>query len=97
MEEVIEFLVEYVTASLQVSSCLQFSSMAKTFGFTDMMNKIDRFINWNFRSISKEPAFLQLSADQLMKIVTSENLRVKREETVYEAVWQWFKHDRDDR
>ena len=71
--------------------------MAKNFGFTDMINKIDRFVDWNFGKVTKTPAFLEISADHLLKIVTSENLRVKREEAVYEAVWKWFKHDQENR
>ena len=34
-----------------------------------------------------------MSAEHLVQVIKSENLRVKREETVYEAVYRWFKQD----
>lgn len=51
------------------------------------------YIEWNFLQVASEEEFLSLTANQLTALLGSNNLRVKKEERVYEAVWKWYKHD----
>jgi len=49
------------------------------------------YVEWNFLQVANEEDFV--TADHLTSLLGSNNLRVKREERVYEAVWKWYKHD----
>ena len=51
------------------------------------------YVEWNFLQVANEEDFVTLTADHLTSLLGSNNLRVKREERVYEAVWKWYKHD----
>lgn len=50
------------------------------------------YIEWNFTQVAKENDFVYLTTDQLISLLRSNNLRVKREDRVYEAVWKWYKY-----
>lgn len=93
VDEIIEMLQEFILEILHPSNCLKFQSLARNLKLTVLQSKIDRFVDWNFMVLLKEPAFLSLSGEHLVHVIRSENLRVKREETVYEAVYRWFKYD----
>ena len=93
VNEIIKVLQEFIAENLHPSNCLKFQSLAHKLKLIDLKSKIDRFVDWNFPSLLKEPAFLAMSAEHLVQVIRSENLRVKREETVYEAVYRWFKQD----
>lgn len=93
IQEIIDELQEFIISNLHASNCLRFQSLAHKLKQADFKAKIDRFVDWNFKSLLKEPAFLAMSAEHLIEVISSENLRVKREETVYEAVYRWFRQD----
>ncbi|KAL9975371.1 hypothetical protein ACROYT_G012526 [Oculina patagonica] len=93
IQYIIDELQEFIISNLHASNCLRFQSLAHKLKQTDFKAKIDRFVDWNFKSLLKEPDFLAMSAEHLIEVIRSENLRVKREETVYEAVYRWFRQD----
>ncbi|XP_072018224.1 kelch-like protein 24 [Amphiura filiformis] len=47
----------------------------------------------NFTDVSKEEEFLQLTKDRIVDLISRDELNVDREETVFEAVMAWVKHD----
>lgn len=47
----------------------------------------------NFTDVSKEDEFVQLSKERLIDLICRDELNVDREETVYEAVMAWVRHD----
>ena len=93
LQVIVDELQEFILANLHASNCLRFQSLAHKLKQKHFKAKIDRFVDWNFKSLVKEPDFLAMSADHLIEVIKSENLRVKREETVYEAVYRWFRQD----
>ena len=93
IEAVVEELQEFILSNLHASNCLRFQSLAHKLKLRNFKTKIDRFVDWNFKSLVKEPDFLAMSAEHLIEVIRSENLRVKREETVYEAVYKWLRQD----
>ena len=40
---------------------------------------------------------MTLSAPQITSLLGSNNLKVRKEDRVYEAVWKWYKHDPEKR
>ena len=93
MNEIIKPLQDFIVENLHASNCLRFHSLAHKLNLADLKSKIDRFVDWNFAGLLREPAFLAMSAEHIVQVVRSENLRVKHEETVYEAVYRWFRQD----
>lgn len=50
-----------------------------------------------FLCITKEQEFLQLTKDQLIRILDSDNLSVDWEEHVYESIIRWFEYEQNER
>ena len=45
----------------------------------------------------KEPRFLDIPPEILHQIISSSQVKVKAEEEVYSAVWQWYRCDPNER
>lgn len=56
-----------------------------------------RYICWNFKSIVKEESFYQVEGEVLKQIISSQQVKVKAEQEVYEAVWNWYSYNKEDR
>lgn len=71
--------------------------MAETLDLEQLKYKAMEYIEWNFLQVVNEDDFVKLSASQITSLLGSNNLKVKREDRVYEAVWKWYKHDPENR
>lgn len=71
--------------------------MAETLDLEQLKHKAMEYIEWNFLQVVNEDDFDKLSASQITSLLGSNNLKVKREDRVYEAVWKWYKHDPENR
>lgn len=97
MEELVQAMTDFVVKNLHTSNCLKFHSLATKLEIMEMKSKIDRYVDWNFKQLTKSSHFLALPAETLIEIINRETLQVKREEVVYEAVWKWYKKDMQKR
>lgn len=62
-----------------------------------MDEHIENFINEEFLSIYRTKRFLQLSYDEILKVVSNNELNVDEEKTVFEAAISWVKADEPNR
>lgn len=82
---------------LRTQNCIEFLKLAQTLELEQLRHKAMEYIEWNFLQVVKEDDFVELSAFQITSLLGSNNLKVKREDRVYEAVWKWYKHDPENR
>ena len=71
--------------------------MAETLDLEQLKHKAMEYIEWNFLQVANEEDFVTLTTPQITSLLGSNNLKVRREDRVYEAVWKWYKHDPDKR
>lgn len=76
---------------------IHYQSSKNTLDLEQLRRKAMEYIEWNFLQVVNEDDFVKLSAFQLTTLLGSNNLKVKREDRVYEAVWKWYKHDPKNR
>lgn len=71
----------------------------KSFGkyFPALEEHLENYINEEFLAIYKTCGFLQLSYEEILKIVSNNELNVDEERTVFEAVMAWVKADPETR
>ncbi|XP_077291638.1 kelch-like protein 28 [Arctopsyche grandis] len=55
--------------------------------------EIDDYLLDNFLRITKHEKFLNMSADNVKRLLSSDNLQVSSEEQVFEGLSQWVKYD----
>ncbi|XP_078620528.1 kelch-like protein 24 [Branchiostoma floridae x Branchiostoma japonicum] len=88
-----KFLGDNVTAS----TCLTLMRLASEFSYPEVGKKAKEVALKNFATIQNSREFLNLSRDEVIKLISNDALNTKNEETVFEAVMRWASHAPDQR
>ena len=95
--EVIELCCTFLKNQLDPHNCLGIRTFAEAHGCQELSQVIDNFVQLHFSEVAKGPEFLQHSCENLIHLISDDQLRVSREEEVFEAVIQWVAHDKEAR
>ena len=87
--------IQFIIKHIDHRNVLEYKSFGKYFPVLD--EHIANLINEEFLSIYKTERFLQLSYDEILKIVSNNELNVNEEKTVFEAMIAWVKADEENR
>lgn len=87
----------FLKSRLGPGNCLSLWSFARAHRCHDLTRAAFKMIETHFTDISKTAEFLNLTSEELVDLVTSDELCVTEEEEVYEPVIGWFKHDVEGR
>lgn len=68
-------------------------NFADSLGHAQLVSSADKFINYEFSSISHSDEFLQLPCRDLIEIIKRDELNCSSEEVVFESAMRWIKHD----
>ncbi|EFO24333.1 ring canal kelch protein [Loa loa] len=93
LNEVQEVCCEYLKKQLDPTNCLGIRAFADTHACRDLMRIADKFTHHNFQGVAKSEEFMSLPANQLIDIISSEELNVRSEEAVFRAAMAWIRHD----
>ncbi|XP_019622486.1 PREDICTED: kelch repeat and BTB domain-containing protein 2-like isoform X1 [Branchiostoma belcheri] len=89
----------YMAVNVERSTCVELYKFADAFAVDIVLDRCLQCICRHFAkpkvSISEE--FCSLSVDQLTEIISQDELEVKEETRVWEAVVRWVQHSREDR
>lgn len=88
---------KFLETQLDCSNCLGIHAFAQIHSCTDLMEKAWEHIEKNFTAVSRSEEFLNLSLDQIIQIISSDELNVEKEEVIFEAVFAWIMADEKER
>ncbi|XP_055354127.1 influenza virus NS1A-binding protein-like [Paramacrobiotus metropolitanus] len=89
---------EFLERHLSRNTCLAvFCSLHCETHRPQLTDRARTLILRHFADISKNSAFLQLSKDQVIELISSDDLEVEREEDVLSAVMRWLYYDLEHR
>ena len=83
---------EFLKRQLDPSNCLGIRAFADTHACRDLLRVADKFAQHNFVEVIDHEEFLLLPLGQLIEICSSDELNVRSEEQVYQAIMVWVKH-----
>lgn len=83
----------FMKDQLDSSNCLGITAFADTHCCLDLQAEADRYTREHFLQVTETREFLELSEEDLAKLIAHEDLNVRNEEEVFEAVMKWVKHD----
>ena len=89
--------VEFLHRVLHPHNCLGIRSFADTFSCLDLVDAADVYAMKNFSEVCTSEEFLALSPEALEMLISREELKVRNEQEVFEAVMFWVKKDEDER
>lgn len=89
--------VEFLHSVLHPSNCLGIRSFADTYSCVDLVEAADVFAVKNFSEVARSEEFLTLSPEKVVEMISREELNVRTEEEVFEAISVWVRRDEDER
>ncbi|XP_016655849.1 kelch-like protein 2 [Acyrthosiphon pisum] len=88
---------EFLQKQLDASNCLSIRRFADLHNCTELLSSSETFIKKHFLDVVKSVDFLSLSSEDVVKMISCNDLAVPLEENVFECVIKWVKHDLDQR
>ncbi|XP_078597465.1 kelch repeat and BTB domain-containing protein 2-like [Branchiostoma floridae x Branchiostoma japonicum] len=87
----------YMAMNMERSTCVDLYKFAYVFSLDNVRKACLRWMARHFTEVASSEEFCGLSLNQLTEIISHDELDVKEETTVWEAVVRWVQHSRDDR
>ncbi|XP_067841736.1 kelch-like protein 24 [Heptranchias perlo] len=84
---------KFLEKQLDPCNCLGILNFANIFSITALSEKSRKLLLEGFSEVIQHEEFLQLSESDLCDHLSNDLLAVTKEETVFEAVMQWVRHD----
>ncbi|KAL4708352.1 hypothetical protein ACJJTC_019588 [Scirpophaga incertulas] len=97
ISNVIEACCAFLERQLDPSNAIGIANFAEQHACADLKQKANRFIETHFLQVCQEEEFLQLTTSELIDLIRKDELNVKEEREVYNAVINWVKYDEDRR
>ena len=88
-----EVCCEFMKHQLDSSNCLGIRAFADTHCCPDLEEAADYYAQQHYLEVLESVEFLELSCEELARLLDSEDLNVQSEEQVFESVMRWVRHD----
>nr|XP_054919414.1 kelch-like protein diablo isoform X2 [Dermacentor andersoni] len=97
MAEIQDVCCEFLKRQLDPTNCLGIRAFADTHSCRELLRIADKFTQHNFQEVMESEEFLLLPVNQLVDIISSDELNVRSEEQVFSAVMSWVKYNVTER
>ncbi|XP_068090546.1 kelch-like protein 10 [Hyperolius riggenbachi] len=98
IQGIIHLCTEFLIGQMCEENCLGLYKFTDHYYCPDLRQKAHKYILHNFKNIvSTSEEFLQMSPMELRDIIGSDELNVKDEETVFEAILKWIAYNPTER
>ncbi|XP_071628490.1 kelch-like protein 5 [Temnothorax longispinosus] len=97
LNPVIKACCQFLVKQLHPSNCLGIRMFADTQGCSELVEYAHAYTTEHFMEVTKNQEFLLLSANEVAKLLESEDLNVPSEETIFHALVTWLEHDPENR
>ncbi|CAN9497683.1 unnamed protein product [Ophioblennius macclurei] len=94
---VVDACTDFLTKSMNLENCIGILSLADTHALSGLKTRVQDFVATQFSQVVQQQDFLELSAESLGSVLQRDDLDVKREEFVFEALMCWVRARRDER
>ena len=97
MSHVVEACSVFLEHQLDPSNCIGIADFAAEHGCMELEQKARQFILKRFCEVIKSEEFLMLSYCQVISLLKQDQLNIKCESEVYQAVMRWVNHEMEAR
>ncbi|XP_077479883.1 kelch repeat and BTB domain-containing protein 2 [Stigmatopora argus] len=88
---------DYLVKKINQENCVRMLSIGDLFSCSELKQSAKRMVEHKFPTVYRQDAFLQLSHELLVDLLSSDNLNVEKEETVREAAMLWLEYNMEAR
>lgn len=93
LSEVVGVCCNFLCTQLHPSNCLGIASFAEAHGCNVLAESAYQYIHDHFTSVIKSDEFVHLSFEQAQRLLSSDEINVTNEETVFDAVYHWLQYN----
>ncbi|XP_051791291.1 kelch-like protein 4 isoform X3 [Erpetoichthys calabaricus] len=93
LSQVIQVCCNFLKKQLHPSNCLGIRSFADAQGCMDLLNVAHTYTMEHFLEVIKNQEFLLLPSSEIDKLLASDDINVPDEETIFQALMVWVRHD----
>ncbi|XP_029348142.1 kelch-like protein 2 [Acyrthosiphon pisum] len=93
LQEVKDVCCDFLEKQLCSTNCIGIKEIADLHSCTKLLTNSELYIQQHFSEVVDGEEFLSLSYEQVVKLISSDELIVPSEEKVYESIIRWVKHE----
>ncbi|KAF1662367.1 Kelch-like protein 4, partial [Aptenodytes patagonicus] len=97
LSQVIEVCCNFLMKQLHPSNCLGIRSFGDAQGCTELLKVAHTYTMEHFTEVIKNQEFLLLPANEIAKLLSSDDINVPDEEAIFQALMMWVRHDSQNR
>ncbi|KAG5841824.1 hypothetical protein ANANG_G00171060, partial [Anguilla anguilla] len=97
LQNVKDACCSFLRERLHPKNCLGVRQFAETMMCTTLYDAANSFVHQHFVEVSMSEEFLSLRSEEVLELVGCDELNVKAEEQVFEAVLAWVRHEQEER
>ncbi|XP_016659592.1 ring canal kelch homolog isoform X2 [Acyrthosiphon pisum] len=97
LQEVKNACCDFLQAQLCPTNVIGINDLADLHSCTTLLTSSEFYIQQHYLDVVEEEEFLSLSSEQMVKLISSDELTASSEEKIFESVIRWVKHDLDSR
>lgn len=87
----------FLNKSLHLENCIGILNLAESHALPSLKTRAQDYITSQFSQVVQQQDFLELPADSLESVLKRDDLDVKREECVFEALMGWVRARQNER
>ncbi|XP_034454016.1 kelch-like protein 4 isoform X1 [Hippoglossus hippoglossus] len=93
LPQVIQVCCNFLMKQLHPSNCLGIRSFADAQGCVDLLNVAHHYTMEHFLEVIQNQEFLLLPTAEIVKLLSSDDINVPDEETIFQALMMWVRYD----
>ncbi|CAG09725.1 unnamed protein product [Tetraodon nigroviridis] len=97
LSQVIQVCCNFLMKQLHPSNCLGIRSFADAQGCVDLLNVAHNYTMGHFLEVIQNQEFLLLPTAEIVKLLSSDDINVPDEETIFQALMMWVRYDIQNR
>uniref|UniRef100_A0AAX7TQS2 BTB domain-containing protein n=1 Tax=Astatotilapia calliptera TaxID=8154 RepID=A0AAX7TQS2_ASTCA len=97
LSQVIQVCCNFLMKQLHPSNCLGIRSFADAQGCVDLLNVAHNYTMEHFLEVIQNQEFLLLPTAEIVKLLSSDDINVPDEETIFQALMMWVRYDVQNR
>ncbi|NXD18039.1 KLHL4 protein, partial [Nothocercus nigrocapillus] len=97
LSQVIEVCCNFLMKQLHPSNCLGIRSFGDAQGCSELLKVAHTYTMEHFTEVIKNQEFLLLPANEIAKLLSSDDINVPDEEAIFQALMMWVRHDLQNR
>lgn len=93
LHEVVEACSRFLAHQLHPSNCLGIAAFAEHQTCISLLHEANAYTSQNFMQVIRNQEFLQLNMEQMINLLSNDDLNVNSEEHIYHALMSWIEYD----